>query len=505
MRASAICVLLLSIMLSPCCAQLPTDNCFSEASRDADKAIQYCTEAIKSGRLTDYELVHSLNNRGWAYYRKGDYDRAVQDYNQAIHLKPDYAYVLNNRGLVYYRQGDYDRAIQDYDQAIHLKPDYAGAFNNRGLAYESKRDSERAIQDFDQAVKLSPDSAEALYDRGKVYADEAQFDRAIKDYSRALALKPDYAQALKERSNTYMYRHDDDRALKDINRAIELKPSDTDAISSRASIYSDGRDYDRAIRDYSKVLQLRPEDAVALWFRGSVYYEKGDYDGAIRDFTEVIRFQPEVNVENVSEIYQRGLARLYKGDYEGAIRDFNEVADLKLSWGFYHRGLARFFMGEFSAAEVDFRRSGEGPYSDIWMYLAWAKLGDKGKERLQEMAPRISEQLKYWPGAVVQFYLGTLTVDGLLRAAKEDDLTDKNPCNCDERSADLKKKASSHISEGAAYFYLGEDALLRANLQEARRLFERALTMAEKNSEEYHGSVVELSRMQSRKSPLSKK
>jgi len=90
MRASAICVLVLSSMVSPCCAQLPTDDCFSAASRDADKAIQYCTKAIKSGRLTDYELVHSLNNRGWAYYRKSDYDRAIQDYNQAIHLKPDY-------------------------------------------------------------------------------------------------------------------------------------------------------------------------------------------------------------------------------------------------------------------------------------------------------------------------------------------------------------------------------------------------------------------------------
>jgi len=96
-------------------------------------------------------------------------------------------------------------------------------------------------------------------------------------------------------------------------------------------------------------------------------------------------------------------------------------------------------------------------------------------------------------------------VDGLLRAAKQDDLTDKNPCNCDESSADLKKKVSFHISEGSAYFYLGEDALLRGNRQEARPLFERALVMAARNSEEYHGSVVELSRMAPRKSPVSKR
>ena len=44
-----------------------------------------------------------------------------QDYNEAIHLKPDYADAFSNRGNAYYLKGDYDRAIQDNSQAIHLK------------------------------------------------------------------------------------------------------------------------------------------------------------------------------------------------------------------------------------------------------------------------------------------------------------------------------------------------------------------------------------------------
>ena len=69
--------------------------------------------------------------------------------------------------------GQYDRAIQDYDQAIRLNPNWAEAFNNRGRAYSDKGQHDRAIQDLDQAIRLNPNFAEAFYNRGHAYADKA--------------------------------------------------------------------------------------------------------------------------------------------------------------------------------------------------------------------------------------------------------------------------------------------------------------------------------------------
>ena len=40
-----------------------------------------------------------------------------------------------NRGVAYDDLGQYQRAIQDSDTAIRLKPDYANAYNNRGIAF----------------------------------------------------------------------------------------------------------------------------------------------------------------------------------------------------------------------------------------------------------------------------------------------------------------------------------------------------------------------------------
>ena len=63
------------------------------------------------------------------------------------------AKAYNNRGNHYTRNGEYDRAIQDYDQSIKINPNYPKAFNNRGVAYQKKGEYERATKDFDEAYK----------------------------------------------------------------------------------------------------------------------------------------------------------------------------------------------------------------------------------------------------------------------------------------------------------------------------------------------------------------
>ena len=55
------------------------------------------------------------NARGLAYYKKGDYEKALADFNQAIRLSPFLAEPYTNRGLIEDLKGDYERAIADHD------------------------------------------------------------------------------------------------------------------------------------------------------------------------------------------------------------------------------------------------------------------------------------------------------------------------------------------------------------------------------------------------------
>jgi tetratricopeptide (TPR) repeat protein len=101
------------------------------------------------------------DRQGAAWVKKGEYDQAIADYNQAVRLDPDYAYAYNNRGKAWNRKKEYDRAIADLNQAIRLDPNYAHAYNNRGNAWSGKKEYDRAIADYNQALRLDPNYAYA--------------------------------------------------------------------------------------------------------------------------------------------------------------------------------------------------------------------------------------------------------------------------------------------------------------------------------------------------------
>ncbi|MGO9486752.1 MAG: tetratricopeptide repeat protein, partial [Rhodomicrobium sp.] len=136
---------------------------------------------------------------GDEHYNKGDYDRAIADYDQAISLNPQYATAYYSRGLAYYNKGDYDRAIADYDQAIRLDPKYALAYNNRGFVYNITGDYDRAIADYDQAIRLDSKYVFAYNNRGNAYVSKGEYNRAIADFDHALAIDPNYQPAAKNK------------------------------------------------------------------------------------------------------------------------------------------------------------------------------------------------------------------------------------------------------------------------------------------------------------------
>ena len=147
------------------------DDAMLCSTETGDAAVAACTRAINSGAGRP---SINYNSRGEAYRSKGDMDRAIADYTEALRLNPKYALAYSNRGLAYRDKGDTDRAIANLTEAIRLDPKSAIAYNNRGSAYWRKGENDRAIADYTEALRLDPKNAIAYVNRGLIYENLLQ-------------------------------------------------------------------------------------------------------------------------------------------------------------------------------------------------------------------------------------------------------------------------------------------------------------------------------------------
>ena len=89
-----------------------------------------------------------------AYGNLGQYQHAIENYNEAVRLKPDFSIAYNGRGISYNNLGQYQHAIENYNEAVRLKPDYADAYNNRAIVYLNQGNKESGCSDAQKACEL---------------------------------------------------------------------------------------------------------------------------------------------------------------------------------------------------------------------------------------------------------------------------------------------------------------------------------------------------------------
>ena len=120
------------------------------------------THSPQSSSKVDEKTTNNLKDEflkfaglGDELRKKGDFAKAIENYNQAIALIPDFCdWIYNNRGLSYLKLGEYQSALQDFNRAIALNPSGGYSYNNRAVAYYGLNDFQNAQKDLLQAKKF---------------------------------------------------------------------------------------------------------------------------------------------------------------------------------------------------------------------------------------------------------------------------------------------------------------------------------------------------------------
>ena len=133
--------------------------------------------AVLPVRTVQAASARSLVRDGNAELARAQYDDALAAYEEAGVDMPESAHLYFNKGVAHYRKGDYDKAVESFEQASlktkDLELEAKARFNLGNCAF---RESERQ-RDSDLKKSL------------------AQCEQSIRLYQEALELKPDFTAA----------------------------------------------------------------------------------------------------------------------------------------------------------------------------------------------------------------------------------------------------------------------------------------------------------------------
>jgi len=167
-------------------------------------------EAIKEYREAillkpDYAKAHNslgvalLFGRGKNAEEIAEYSENVRFYFEAIE-KPGI------QGVADGNPGEIEDAIEEFREAIRLKPDYAEAHTNLGVSLcgqgktkeEFTKEFPEAIKEYREAIRDKPGYAKPHFYLGCLLGMQGKTDEELAELRKAIRLKPDYALALIE-------------------------------------------------------------------------------------------------------------------------------------------------------------------------------------------------------------------------------------------------------------------------------------------------------------------
>jgi tetratricopeptide (TPR) repeat protein len=190
-----------------------------------------------------------------------------------------------HQGQKKYDQKNFQGAIDDYTNAIQLKPDDAALYQSRGQARKDFGQKKDAIDDYTQAIRVKPNQTDLYYQRGTIYHDLGDSKNALADYSQAIQLKPDVATTYWKRGELYRELGKGKNAIEDYTKSLEFRMTEPWLVYHKRGIIKRSlSDKNGAIEDYKKAIQLKPDFAETYYNRGLISRELDNSNGAIADF-----------------------------------------------------------------------------------------------------------------------------------------------------------------------------------------------------------------------------
>jgi tetratricopeptide (TPR) repeat protein len=158
----------------------------SAIERDSDKRFRLLLEFAEKYP----KEKRAFFGLGQYYWGMGDFDRAIEEYNKALELDPNYGDAYNQLGDIYVKKGNFSIAIEHLKKYIAVSPGEPNPVDSLAEAYFWMGSLDDALATYKQVLEIKPDFEGPDFCLGYIYAVQEKYSEALSSFNKYIALVP---------------------------------------------------------------------------------------------------------------------------------------------------------------------------------------------------------------------------------------------------------------------------------------------------------------------------
>ena len=293
---------------------IPTFSARESLSKEPPypKSKKYVPEKNYLGQEIDEKNPIWAKQRGDNFYNNKDYSSAINAYNNALNLDPNFHKVLLNRGTCHMCLGEFDKALNDFNKAIDL------------INSIDKKERSDAFYD-----RINVKALSKIY---AIYALRQEYQKALDVINEKLLLK--------EHAFPFIIPEDKWKKIEKDKKLIESRMNN-EKLKEEGDNFLREKKLEKAEIIYKKILDIEPDNERVLSNLSMIYLFQGKHDEVIRICTKILqifsKFKERIKIKNMNNLFEIKIllrrAKCYeiKNEMESAQKDVESIEKLSIT------------------------------------------------------------------------------------------------------------------------------------------------------------------------------
>ena len=281
-------------------AELDPENIFSRIEladlfREQElysQAIEQHAAIVELKRDDPYRVCLSLREIGKIQEEMGEYDAAVQNYDEALALTAQGNWLrkdLNQRIIgIYAHNGDWPGLITYYEGKLAQTPNDVELIGLLANAYIENEAIDEGIAKYRQGLELAPTDTGLRLNLIAVFRNTERFEEAAAEYEILSEAQPDDFGIYRELGELYLQLEDENRAKAVYQRMINRDPHNAGTYLTLAEIYTGHEWIDDAVAAYEKAISLAPDNLDYIEYFGEFYFRRGNREKTVETWNRIV-------------------------------------------------------------------------------------------------------------------------------------------------------------------------------------------------------------------------